>query len=97
MSMANKHFERQRKIHDGAIAETALSALGDTFTKTREILVDQLVKNTKADGKPDEFTVYQLTALEDVRIMLSEQIRTGRRAAEARRKELEQNAGGSEV
>ena len=93
--MANRHFERQRKIHQGAIAETALNALDDTFAKTREILVDQLVKNTKAEGKPDEFTVYQLTALEDVKIMLAEQIRAGRRAAEARRKELEQDAGDS--
>ena len=95
--MANKAFERQRKIHQGAIAETAMQHLGATFEDVQKILIEQFIKNSKERGELDTHIGYELIALSDVQTRIKEHIRAGQKAAEARRKEIEQTAGGSEV
>ena len=82
---------RQFKINRGVAAETALQHLGETFQEVREIILNDLIRNTKEAGEPDVYSVYLLTALTEMRTRLEEHIDAGQKAARARQKDIERN------
>ena len=91
MDRTRQIAERQRKINQGAQAQTAMRALEPAFERTQEILFKQFIQNSKEDGKIDEFTGTMLIALHDLKFVISEQIRVGHKAAEARQKDIERH------
>lgn len=77
----------------GQRAASELRAIEPALQDLRDLYVEQLIKNTKADAKVDEFTVYLLVAQERLLADLKEKMRHG---ASADKKIKALTSGGSE-
>lgn len=78
----------------GSRAAETLHQMQPVFDEMRAIYGRQLVENTKAQGKPDDYTTWCLVVLSDMEALLRE--KAGRGARATRKLDDIQNAGGSE-